>query len=220
MASTVRAEYNKEQIFLEYFFLKNPKYKNYTEEEKNAVREEARCGAINVEIMMEQLLSILQPALKNVCADGMDYTSDIPQLHEADCKTISVNRLIHKKRGKEHVVYRGQINRADKKGPLLISVYNAYKKNIDFFYIPLEHYKGPKKIMIDDYNRIQFTYSTKNDIYNTLEPYRVSSIEEMLLLVKPAKKPKKKYDNALEKYIYEYARIELIQELKKTRLAT
>ena len=134
-------------------------------------------GHINTELMMEELVSLLNPNFVRTNEPGMDYRLRHIPGKTADFKTSSCSKRVKKKGAKPF--YEGAINSVvGKKGDLLVAIYNEYRTSIEFFRIPHSAYTGKNsKVKVTKSGQIKYRYSTRTEDWhytNNLELYKRS----------------------------------------------
>jgi len=130
----------------------------------------------NIERLIEESLAAAG-GYDFVDEDGRDFNC----LYDSDSKTVSVVNNGGAKQTKVIIIQSVE----NKIGSLRVTIYNSFKKGIDFMYIPK---KAVQKLMENsgttgnDYKikqRIRTSWNPERDDYNRLEQYRGGSFKEL-----------------------------------------
>lgn len=162
-----------------YMLIKNivnkyhPNFKNNPEYQKFALEF---YDILNVERLIEQTLAVV---------GGYNFIDEVGRdfdcISNSDSKTVTV--VNNGGRDQSRVMIIGSVEH--KIGSLRVTVYNPYKNDIDFLYIPRDDVQqlmendGTRGSAMIKKKRIRATWSPSRDTYNKLEKYRVNSFEEL-----------------------------------------
>jgi hypothetical protein len=177
MSSFYREYYDKDVAFINFFFQVHPDYMDYSIKQRKNLRKMAASGHLNTELMMEELVSLLNPNFVRSNEPGMDYRLRHRPGKTADFKTSSCSKRVKKAGAKPF--YEGAISSVQgKKGDLLVAIYNEFRTCIEFFRIPHSAYTGKNpEVKVTKRGQIKYSFSTRcgNLRYtNNLELYRRS----------------------------------------------
>lgn len=177
MGSFYRDYYEKDVAFMNFFFEVHPEYMDCSVKERKRYRKMAASGHINTELMMEELVSLLNPNFVRSNEPGMDYRLRHNPGKTADFKTSSCSKRVLKPGAKPF--YEGAISSViGKKGDLLVAIYNEYRTSIEFFRIPHSAYTGKKAtVKVTKGGQIKYRYSMRTEDWhytNNLELYKRS----------------------------------------------
>jgi hypothetical protein len=130
----------------------------------------------NIERLIEESLAALG-GYDFVDAEGYDFND----IHYSDSKTVSVINNGGATQTKVIIIQSVE----NKIGSLRVTIYNPFKKGIDFLYIPkkdvqrLMENTGTTGTASKLKQRIRTSWNPERDDYNKLEQYRVGSFKEL-----------------------------------------
>lgn len=132
----------------------------------------------NIERLIEESLAALG-GYDFVDAEGYDFND----IYYSDSKTVSVINNGGATQTKVIIIQSVE----NKIGSLRVTIYNPFKKGIDFLYIPkkdvqrLMENSGTTGTASKLKQRIRTSWNPERDDYNKLEHYRVGSFKELAL---------------------------------------
>lgn len=151
----------------------HPSFKNNPEYQKFALEFH---DVLNVERLVEYTLAEV---------GGYNFVDEVGRdfdcAYDSDSKTVTVVNNGGKQQCRVMII--GSVE--NKIGSLRVTVYNPFKDEVDFMYIPkddvplLMENDGTRGTANYSKKRIRANWSWSSDSYNKLEKYRISSFEEL-----------------------------------------
>jgi len=171
---------SEEAYFSNIVIHKNPAWKqiwnSLDEEGKNTLKNQVRTGALQMSNILEQTVSMVSEEvsdvkLKNVDFPGMDFDDG------SDLKTFSLNYGPNgTTKGRQNYGLTGNISgMKNKKGAIRAICWNSLTEKVEYYFIPAD-----KVCTLGTHrNSIRISASAKTGVVKKLQPYRLSSFEEL-----------------------------------------
>ena len=167
---------SKHTLFMEQIVCKyHPEFKKSRDLQKYGMKH---AEIFNIERLIEESLAKVG-GYDFVDEDGRDFNCQ----DNSDSKTVSV--VNNGGQQMSRVLMIGNVG--TKIGSLRVTIYNPYKNDIDFMYIPkrsvryLKENNGTRGSANNVMQRIRSNWNADYDDYNKLEQYRVGSFRELAL---------------------------------------